>query len=215
MASLNQLLTAFGSEDQQVREAASRLLLREFKQKPSDLPINVVAFIANRLNDGSSQVKENVAEFVYLYSKSGRELGQAWLNMVSHLANNNQKVRQFVNASFEYLGNSETTMKSILDNPRLPGNIKEPAAQVLTHYYIKKKYFSSLMELLKKESVVVSGAFKGINFDRRLGTLQKQDFEFLMPSMRDAQVRLTTRPMQRFKELPRRDIRDRRPNARA
>jgi len=210
MATLNQFLYALNSDNAETREAASRVLLREFKKSPSDLPVNLIATIANRLNDDSELVRENVSEFILEYAKSGRNLDQAWLNVVAHLNNSNANVRQRISESLSYLGQSEQKLRTFLDNSALPERMRFYASEALTHFYLRQKYFSSLNELLKKEPIILNGVFRAIEYDRRVKVLGEKDFMSLVPRIRESRNRVIA-PVKAVpkRELPRKDLRDR------
>jgi len=201
MTNLNQFLLALNSSDEEVREPASRFVLREFKRSPSNLTSNALAVIANRLGDDSEGVRRNISVFFLEYAKAGKDLGQAWLNLAKYLRSRDQFVRRYVIESFGFLGNGENVLKSVLDNPGMPKEIKFLASEGLEHYYVRQKYFSSLGDLLKREEAVARGAFSGISVDRQLRMVKDKDLMPLAPAMRDARVRLA-QPKRVIRRVP-------------
>ena len=202
MVSLIQVLQALNSDETEMRESAAIFLVNEFKKSPSDLPANNLATIINHLNDENELVRRTIAKFVYSYAKAGKELSHAWLNLVGFTRSEDPGVRQLVFSSFSYIDTrSEQTLKKYLDNPAFGDKTRFLAAEALAHFYSRQKYFSSLSELLKKDSVVVKGAFSGFNYENSAQLVQKEDLQKVMPMLRDAQNRLA-----HDRQMPKREI---------
>lgn len=212
MVTLNQFLLGLNAEDNEVRESYSNMLLEEFSKSPSGLQTNVLAFIANKLNDESALVRSNIAKFLYQYAKSGRELGQVWINLAKYLGSRDNNVRINVIQSLNYLGKDETTLKKILEDVKYPTEVRMRVAEALAHFYDKKGYLSSLSDLLKKDLSIIQGTLIGIYVDRQLRIVSDKELQPLTETIRLARDTLEHPDLHKpiRKEIPRSAERDKR-----
>lgn len=190
MVSINEFMLALNAEDNEVRERASSLLLNEFSRSPSNLNTNQLAEIAKRLGDESELVRRNIGRFFFLYAKSGRELGHAWINLSKYLGSKDPSIKVYIIQATNFLGKDETALKKILEDPRYPSEIRMRAAETLAHFYDKKGYLSSLSDLLKKDLVTIKGTLIGIYTDRQMRIIDDKALQPIMPKINDARLSL-------------------------
>jgi len=204
MVTLNQVLNLLNNEEDSKREVASKLLLKEFQRSPSTLDGKVLGFIVSKLNDDSEVVRKVISNFVYSYAqKYGLE--NIGVNLARALTNDDPYVRKVVIESFSFLGADEANLKAVLEDPKYPLGIKARVAQALAHFYDKKGYFSSLLDLLKKEPVIVKGVLYGISLDRQLKRVNDKDLIKISQQILEAKASLS--PKKRVlptKEVPKR-----------
>jgi predicted transcriptional regulator with HTH domain len=207
MATLPQFVYALNANDNAVRENASRVLLNEFSKRPSELPLNVLASVANRLGDSSALVRNNVARFLYFYVKSGRTLGQVWLNLAVHLKSNDANVKTYLVQALNFLGKDEHILQKVVDNFRINPEMRMRAAEALAHFYDRKGYLSSVSDLLQKDFYTIRGTLTGIYVDRQMRLINEKDLLPIEPKITRAMEMLKTGRKQN-KDIRREPVRE-------
>lgn len=204
MTTIQEFYDAFESSYDDVRENASKYLLRltnyPFKE-------NSLAWVVNKLNDKNVQVRQNVCTFIINYARN-HDLGYAWINLARFLRHDDPNVRRAVMKTFSYVNKGEDFLKSFIHNSKFSEYDRFYVAEALEHYYASQKYFSSLNDLLKsKEPIVVKGAFRGIQLDSspNSGILTQKDLMPLQSTIKFAKDSLTAKPKKNLQEraLPR------------
>jgi len=211
MATLAQFLNALNSDESETREAASRVLLREFRKTGSNIKTEMteegIVFLCKRLNDENEIVRRTIAQFLFEYAKSGNDLGAGWVYLTRFVRSKDNFVRRLILESYSYLDQAETKLKDYLIHLNDP-RAKFYVAEALTHYYSRKKYFSSLIELLKKEAIIARAAIYGIKYEKLLGSIPASDYLKLEKNITFAESKIMgpgAKPKVPVREAPKRD----------